>query len=264
MRIFLDLDGTLIGPSGSVSEPVWRAIDDAREAGARMSVCTGRPGAGVALRVARRVDPLGPHIFENGALITPANGEPLQVAALAVADLEKLVEKSKSTPAVLELYTAHGIFVSRYNEDCRSHEEVLDIDVVERNLGEVIREFDVARAHWIMRPETLETTLDLDLAESEVGVASSPVLPTNVFASITRKGVSKGSAARWIIENFGDDPAQTAAVGDAPSDRAVLDAVARPFVMANSPPEMHGDYQVIGHVNEDGVIEAFERMRAEF
>ncbi len=256
MRIFLDLDGTLIGPSGAVSEPVWEAIDEARQAGVEMSVCTGRPGAGVAMRIAERIDPHGAHIFENGAMITPAVGDPLKVEALEISDLERLVDHAAHTPAVLELYSADGIFVNRYNADCTLHEEVLDIEVIEADLSDVIQHHDIARAHWIMRPETVDQTLAIELGACEVGIASSPVLPENIFASITRRGVSKGSAARWIIDHFGHEPDATAAVGDAPSDRSVLDAVAHPFVMANAPAEMHADYTVIGLVEEDGVIEA--------
>ena len=40
--IALDLDGTLIGPDGSISAPNRRAIERAREAGIRVTVCTGR------------------------------------------------------------------------------------------------------------------------------------------------------------------------------------------------------------------------------
>lgn len=40
--IALDLDGTLIGPDGSISVPNRRAIERAREAGIRVTVCTGR------------------------------------------------------------------------------------------------------------------------------------------------------------------------------------------------------------------------------
>jgi hydroxymethylpyrimidine pyrophosphatase-like HAD family hydrolase len=40
--IALDLDGTLIGPDGSISAPNRRAIERVREAGIRVTVCTGR------------------------------------------------------------------------------------------------------------------------------------------------------------------------------------------------------------------------------
>lgn len=40
--IALDLDGTLIGPDGTISTPNRRAIERAREAGIRVTVCTGR------------------------------------------------------------------------------------------------------------------------------------------------------------------------------------------------------------------------------
>ena len=51
--ILLDIDGTLIGSSGTVKDCVWDAADRVREAGVRLAVCTGRPCGGVAQKVAR-------------------------------------------------------------------------------------------------------------------------------------------------------------------------------------------------------------------
>ena len=45
--LFVDLDGTLVGPAG-VHERVWGPLAEARAAGVRLAVCTGRPGRGIA------------------------------------------------------------------------------------------------------------------------------------------------------------------------------------------------------------------------
>ena len=260
MYVFLDLDGTLIGPSGWISDAVWSAIDAARDAGFKLAVCTGRPRGGVSQRAARRIDPDGPHIFENGALIAPADGDPWVAQSLDLSDLEILVRQTQHTDAVLEFYTPAGIFVSAYNEDCREHERVLEIAVHEADLSQVIREHQVVRAHWIMRPETVDRTLDLTLNASETGVASSPVLPQNIFASITRKGVSKGSAARWVAENAAIPVKDSAAIGDSTGDLPVLELVGRPFVMADSPPELTTRFEVVPDVTRDGAAVALKRL----
>jgi hydroxymethylpyrimidine pyrophosphatase-like HAD family hydrolase len=46
--VILDLDGTMIGQSGQVSQAVWAAVERAREDGIKLALCTGRPNLGVA------------------------------------------------------------------------------------------------------------------------------------------------------------------------------------------------------------------------
>lgn len=260
MRLFLDLDGTLIGPSGAVSDAVWNGLERARSQGVKLSVCTGRPRAGIAQTVAQRVDPEGPHIFENGAWIGPSSAPPLRLEALEPFEVQALIAHCEKTQAVLELYTPEGIFVSAENEDCQTHARALDIEVTRADLHEIAQRHRVGRAHWIMRPEWVEMTLSVELNHSEVGVASSPVLPEMVFASITRRGVSKGTAAQWLCESQGEALDQTAGIGDAPGDRPLLDRVEHPFVMQNSPPEMRADYPVVASVEDDGVLEAIDAI----
>ena len=72
--MFIDVDGTLHGRQG-VHPEIWAAVEQAREAGLPLSLCTGRPGSGVARRYAARLAPNGPHIFEAGACVTTAEGE---------------------------------------------------------------------------------------------------------------------------------------------------------------------------------------------
>lgn len=251
--LYLDLDGTVIGSNG-VTDAVWNAIGEARDKGARMAVCTGRPCGGIAQRIAKHASPDGPHIFESGGIVTPADGPPWQAATLDIADLNVLIEHSKTTEAVLELYTPAGVFVSKYNADCKDHERVLEIEVNEADLAEVAATQQVMRAHWIMRPETVEATLAPTLANSHVAVASSPVLPNNVFASITVEGTDKGSAVRFVNDRL--QAQETWGVGDSVGDLPMLEAVDRPFVMVEAPEDLRQRFETLPSVEDDGLLVA--------
>lgn len=261
MVLFLDLDGTIIGSNG-VAESTFEAIDAARAQGLKMAVCTGRPGAGVALEIARRISD-GPHIFESGAVVKSSAGEVFMSETLDTDSLMTLIAHSKTTPAVLEFYTPNGVFVSRNNADCRRHAEVLDIEFQEASLEEVARTGEVVRAHWIMRPENKEQTLSLELPTCEIGVASSPVLPENVFASITRRGVSKGVAAAFVADRYGVSLESCWGVGDSDGDLPLLEVVGRGWVMAEANAGLRGRFEVLPGVDEGGVALAIEQALKE-
>ena len=97
----LDLDGTLIGASGQVDACVWEAAARARDAGVRLALCTGRPGFGAAARIARRIDPDTPHIFQNGAQVTYLDGDTLQVSGLRERAVKALVRAARELSAAL-------------------------------------------------------------------------------------------------------------------------------------------------------------------
>ena len=258
-HLFLDLDGTLIGSAGDVRDSVWRALEPLRGR-VGLSVCTGRPGAGVAERVAHRLDPKGLHIFNNGALISRGDGEVVQASSLTARDVDALVARAEVVDAVLELYTPNGIFVSKNDADCRQHAEAIDIEVEEAPLREIGRRYDVVKAHWIGREPTFREALDVDLRDAEVGVASSPVLPELVFASITRRGASKGTAAAHVAQMMQTTLGRCAAVGDAEGDLPLLEVVGHPYVVANATQHLCKKYETLGHVDAEGIEPLLRRL----
>ncbi|RDV38202.1 HAD family phosphatase [Bradymonadaceae bacterium TMQ3] len=255
--VLLDLDGTVIGPDGTVAREVWEAAERAREAGVRIAVCTGRAACGVALEVAQRLDPGAPHIFHNGALMLMGD-EVLHCEELPAGPLRAVVEHARHHTLRVELYTTHDIFVDGICERCAHHAEVLGQKVVERDLMEVLRSERVVRAHWIVAPEDIDRVVALELAGCEVGQASSPALPESLFASVTRRGVSKGSAARRAALRLGVDLRRTMAVGDSPGDLPMLDVVGLPRVMADGHPELVARYASVPGVDAHGAVRALE------
>ena len=183
--------------------------------------------------------------------------------SLDTESLMTLIAHSKKTAAVLEFYTPKGVFVSQNNADCRRHAEVLDIEFKEASLEEVARTQDVVRAHWIMRPENKVQTLSLDLPACEIGVASSPVLPENVFASITRRGVSKGVAAAFVANRYGIPLDSCWGVGDSDGDLPLLEVVGRGWVMAEANAVLRARFEVLPGVDDGGVALAIENALQE-
>ena len=94
--VLLDLDGTVVGSSGQVLACVWEAADKLNRAGVRLAVCTGRPRGGVAKKIAERLGPNSPHIFQNGAMTAYADGDVVELHALKEASTRALIAHARA------------------------------------------------------------------------------------------------------------------------------------------------------------------------
>ena len=255
----LDLDGTLIGESGKVDGCVWDAAERARDAGVRLAVCTGRPGFGVAARVARRLDPDTPHIFQSGAQITYLDGDTIQVSALKEKAIISLVRHAREMGVVLELYTPNALYVERRTEISDAHSKMIGVTAIVRDLAEVAASEPVVRAQWVVEAERLDDVLAVDVDGIEASTATSPPLPDTFFVSLTRTGVDKGSAAALLCERLEIDPARVMGLGDSPGDVPMLDFVGLPRVMASGDAAVVARYGApVPGVEDCGAAEALD------
>lgn len=267
--IFFDVDGTLVGPSGSVSEELWARLDAARRPDRPMCVCTGRPSGGVASRVAARLDPDAPHIFHGGGVVRRVhmvNGEAMEqspelISAIRPEILGPLVETARDRSLTLELYTPDEIYVDRLTPEARDHATLLDTETRQTDLMEMLDEALVVKAQWVIRnqPDTASELENTQVPGCHVAHGVSPVMPDTAFLTITRKDSDKGGAVLWVCRMLGIAPDRAAAVGDSPGDLSMLDAVGHPFVMAEAPEWMRERYPVLGSIDEDGAAEIFAR-----
>lgn len=257
----LDLDGSLIGSSGQVESCVWDAAERARDAGVRLAVCTGRPGFGVAARVARRLDPDTPHIFQSGAQITYIDGDTLQVSALKENAILTLVRAARELGVVLELYTPNALYVERRTDISEAHAKMIGVTAIVRDLAEVAVAEPVVRAQWVVPASRLDDVLSVVVEGIETSTATSPALPDANFVSLTRAGVDKGSAARWLCDRLEIDPALVMGLGDSPGDVPMLDVVGFPVTMGSGDPDVIARYDgnAVRGVDECGAATALER-----
>ncbi len=253
--VILDLDGTLIGSSGQVETCVWEAAERAQQAGVRLAVCTGRPGFGVAARVARRLDPDTPHIFQNGAQITYLDGDTLQMSALREQATLALVRRARELGAVLELYTPDSLYVERRTDISETHAKMIGVNAIVRDLADVAGSEPVVRAQWVVTPDRLDDVMAAAVDNVHANVATSPAMPGTYFVSLTRGGVDKGSAVRLLAERLELDPAQLMGIGDSPGDLSMLETVGHPRVMGDADPTMIARFP-------DGVLPAVDACGA--
>lgn len=258
--VVLDLDGTVIGADGQVMACVWDAAAKATDAGVKIAVCTGRPGLGIALKVAERLGPNVPHIFQSGAHIAYPNGRTFKASALKEAASRALLGFARKRGYVLEIYTPSSLYVERKTPMSEAHAKMIGVPGLVRDLEDVIANEPVVRAQWVVPIDQAAEVAALEVPDVQLATAGSPALPGTVFVSVTGKGVSKASATRDVAELLKVPLEDVMGVGDSLGDVPMLDIVGHPMVMANSAPELLERFdEVAGDVADCGVVIALER-----
>jgi Cof subfamily protein (haloacid dehalogenase superfamily) len=255
--VFVDVDGTLVGSSGDVLPAVWAAADRLRAAGVRLVLCSGRPGFGKARAFAERLDPEGWHVFQNGAsVMRPATGES-RSRGLPPALAAWLVARAAETGRVLELYSDAEIAVERDTDRARRHADLLGIPFQARPFASLDR--PAVRAQWLVAREEADAVIAEPHAGLNYSPSVSPVMPDTTFVNITAEGVDKAVAVRAVAEAYGVPVERAMMVGDGANDATALRAVGFSVAMGNAEPEaLAAASRVVGHVDDGGLIEAFE------
>lgn len=254
--VVFDLDGTLIGTSGQVENCIWEAAEEALAAGVKIAVCTGRPGMGVALKVAKRLGEGNAHVFQSGAHVGYTDGRAVKVVALKESDTRQIIELSRDAGAVLELYTPNTLYVERTTALSERHAAMIGVSALVRDLEDVAASEPVVRAQWVVPLGTEEGLASQAPKGVQVSQAVSPALPDIAFVSLTREGVSKASAVRQLAEHMRIPLERVMAVGDSEGDLPMLLEVGHPRIMANATPDLLEQFQAVGHVDECGAVEA--------
>ncbi len=257
--VIVDLDGSMIGQSGQVLPCVWQGIDKLQAAGVKLAVCTGRPNSGLALKIAERIGPRNPHVFNSGALVTYVDGDTSLVAALREASVAELIRHARQLGYVLEIYTPNGMFIERNNAQSEQHAEMLGVKFQVRDLTEVIQDEPVVRAQWMLPVENRADVESIRIPEVEVSFATSPGMPGTAFISVTRAGTDKGSAVRHLCDTMRIPLQDVMAIGDSEGDVPMLDIVGHPVIMANATDELKSRFDAVaGDVENCGIVAAFE------
>jgi len=251
----VDVDGTLVGTDNVVREDVWAALAGARSRRVRIALCSGRPAFGAALEYARRLDPDGWHVFQNGASVVnvgsgESRSEPLPEGAEAA-----LLERARQTGRLLELYTATAYGVTQPGELARRHSELLGLPYRPRDPATL--EGPRVRAQWVV-PHAEAAAVQAEAHPGlELHPAGSPAMRDVLFISVTRAGVGKGSAVTRVAAEYGVPLSRVMMVGDGHNDVTAMRVVGHPVAMGNADAEARaaGRWHV-GHVDAGGLVEA--------
>lgn len=255
--ICLDVDGTLVGTSGTVHDDVWVAAERTRAAGIHLAICSGRPAFGITREFAERLDPRGWHVFQNGASVIHLATHRSLSARMPAETVAMLVERARRLNRTLELYSDEDYVVERDTEVARTHARLLGIPFRARRYEEL--QGQIVRGQWLVDAAELDAVAAEPHPGLEFNPSTSPLMPDMRFVNLTPSGVDKASAVRAIAHEYGVPVEQVMFVGDGHNDEAAMRAVGFPVAMANAEPVIRElAVHAVGHVDDAGVIEALD------
>src|SRR5262249_42135885 len=154
-------------------------------------LCSGRPAFGLALEYARRLDPGGWHVFQNGASVIDLHSGKSSSVQIDADFITGMIRRARETRDVLELYSDTAYVTESEADWARIHAEMLGLPFKPapyESLGA-----PVVRAQWVLTASAAQKFMQAPPAEVEVAVSTSPLLPAANFVGLTHKGVSKGT-----------------------------------------------------------------------
>lgn len=251
--LFVDLDGTLVGRDG-VAERVWPALAALREAGWRIAVCTGRPGRGIALDIARRLDDQGLHVFESGAVVMRGTGEVVMRHAIAAEVVVQMAALGVAQGVTLEAYSADGRYLAREQDPyIAGHEALLGFaaDIVSWPPAA-----SIVRLQWVLPHDAWVALRAHTFAGLSVHEGHSPKMPGVSFVSMVAPGVSKATAVAHVMDLLGVARADAAMAGDNHNDLPAFGVVGRVFVPIDGvPAALAMAHHVVPSPDDGGVAE---------
>jgi Cof subfamily protein (haloacid dehalogenase superfamily) len=253
----IDVDGTLVGPSGVVNPKVWTAAERARDIGIHLTLCSGRPAFGVALDYARRLEPRGWHVFQNGASVVNLGSGESRSTPLPRQCVDQMIAQARNTGRILELYS-DGDYVTESTSDwAHEHADLLGVPFEPRPL-EALRG-TVVRAQWLVTAAEADRTRVTLPPGVEIAQSTSPLMPGTQFVGVTRKGVSKGSAMTAIAAEYRVELRDVMYIGDAGNDLPALRVVGHPIAMGDAAPAVReAASRSVAPPDDGGAAEALE------
>lgn len=254
-----DVDGTLVGPDGDVSDAVVAAVDRARSHDVRVGFATGRMRLAVN-GLQERLQLSGPHVLHNGAEVrldgaTVASWPLDHDQVVAVLDLAERLDR------YVELYTEDGYVVNRDDPRAHPHWRLLGVDPI-AVVGEPPREIVFKATFGLFDPDDVEAVVrGLERLGLAAGPAGSPVTPDITYVNATADSVDKGAALRAAAAAVDADLAGVVAIGDAGNDLSLLAAAGTAVAMGQAEPEIRAVAHLVApSVTDDGVADVLDRV----
>lgn len=262
--IATDLDGTLLGASGLVSERNRRALTAAAERGAKVVVCTARPPRTTQHIVDQFA--CAAVLCGNGALAHVPGSDPL-VRAIDLETATTVVEKLRGALAGV------GFGVETGTDFFHDADYDLEPWVAREWVREVLEtpEALLERAapitKLLVRSRDIPVHVLHEAAVEAVGsLAETTYSGGHGLLELSAPGVNKGSTLARVCERWGVSAQEVVAFGDMPNDLSALTWAGRGYAMANAHPDLLDPARGLRTAppsDEDGVARVVEELLAQ-
>jgi hypothetical protein len=259
-----DIDGTILGHDGRISDRTVRAFHACRSAGVELVFVTGRPP--------RWLHPLEEQLGHTGTVIC-SNGA-------VVWDLEEDKVVSAQTMAIDDIFEIRRIIKKLRPTALFAAETLtgfhLEPGFIENGSSELLSEFTPAPLASTLTAEDAvvkflaivrEGTADEFLAQVGPAVGNLASVthsaPTVAMLELAVPGINKAVTLAEYAASLGIDAADVVAFGDMPNDIEMLRWAGQGYAMASGHPEaIRAAGQQAPHFDDDGVAQILEERLA--
>ncbi|MDI2035170.1 5-amino-6-(5-phospho-D-ribitylamino)uracil phosphatase YitU [Paenarthrobacter nitroguajacolicus] len=255
-----DIDGTILGHDGKISDRTIKAFQACRDAGVELVFVTGRPP--------RWLYPLQEQLGHSGIVIC-SNGA-------VVWDLETGKALSSSVLDAESVFEARRIIKSIRPDALFAVETLtgfqLEPGFIENETSELLAEFTPKPLAETLTADdavvkflaiTRKGTPDEFLAEVQPAVAhlvsTTHSAPRTAMLEMSVPGINKAVTLAKYAESLGIEAADVVAFGDMPNDIEMLRWAGHGYAMASGHPEaILAAGQQAPHFDDDGVAQVLE------
>ena len=263
--LVVDIDGTLLGRDGRVSDENRQALAQVKDSGIGVSLSTAR----VVQACWRIIDHLGLdgyHIFVDGALIkNPTEDKVVYVKPLKPELVGRVVEFAHLNGVYLELHSANYLFVEQDHWSIDIRRQFFDTEPARVDFNGLWHREDiievvliVSSADEIARARVFQDNFKDDLHFSW---AMTPSYPDVHFVNLLDPEVSKGKALEVLASYWEIPLAEVAVAGDATNDISLFERAGLAIAMGNAPDEVKAAaHHVTLDVDQSGLAKAIRKF----
>ncbi|GIO24179.1 Cof-type HAD-IIB family hydrolase [Oceanobacillus sp. J11TS1] len=276
--IAIDLDGTLLGEDGKISEANQEAIRKRQANGDMVTFCSGRSLHDMRA-IAAESDLEVPLICANGAL-TEVNGEIIRSQILVGDKLVELMEKVSEAKLYYEIYTNNGVYIEKNKKQILEEEKesLFDTPEEKERANEIIQiqnsqygivEVDDYLEAGVTELEPYKLFIltfrreELEKLEEKWRDREDIALTTSGYQKleISHPDASKGNAFAELAAYYNVPQENTVAIGDNFNDVSMFQYAGTAIAMKNAEPKVK---EYANHVtknnDEDGVGYALNEL----
>jgi len=263
--LLVDIDGTLIGKDGSISDKDKEALAKARQSGIEVCLSTGR-AAQSCLSIIKQLALDGYHIFFDGALVSsPHRSEEVYVDPLDSGVVRESVEFVHQNDIYLELYSSTRYFIERETWATEIHRQFFNLEPAVVDFTDLWSKERIIKgglitssAQDVAQARSFRLRFNHSLCFSE---ARSPAFPGVEFINVVAPEVSKGKALTALASYLGVSLSEIVAIGDGVNDISLLSIVGLALAMQNAPDEVKAvAHYVTLDVDHSGLAAAIRKF----